>query len=107
MRQTLVQAANAAVKTKKSFYQAKYNRLKGRLGSANKAKVAIANRLARAIFHILKYKKSFKDLGYLRADPEDQRIKRAIATLKTLGLQVNYHTHQKIVEAKREVAVSI
>ncbi len=48
-----------------SFYRAKYNKLVFRLGCKNKAKVAIANRLARAIYKILAGDK-YKELGYMR-----------------------------------------
>jgi hypothetical protein len=40
----------------------KYNRLKFKLGSANKAKVAIANRLARSIYKILGGE-NYRELG--------------------------------------------
>ncbi len=53
MRKVLIQAANAAKQKKGAFFRSKYNKLKFRLGSANKAKVAIANRLARVIFKVL------------------------------------------------------
>lgn len=103
-----MQAANAAVKKKKSFYKAKYQRLRYRLGSANKAKVAIANKLARAIYHILKDPKAqFKDLGYLRVENQDTRIKRLLNKLRAEGVEVSYHTHEKIMDAKRLVDVFI
>lgn len=103
----LVQAAQGAVKQKGSYYQAKFNSLTFRLGSANKAKVAIANRIARCVFHIIKNKARFKDLGPLRADSKDQQIKRALSKLKSLGVTVQFHHHQKIIEAKREITVAV
>jgi hypothetical protein len=102
----LIQAANAGVKDKKSFYRAKYNHLKFKLGSANKAKVAIANRMARAVYHVIKGAK-YKELGYLRVESQDQRIRKLIAKLKSEGVDVQYHTHQKIVQAKTVLSVTI
>jgi hypothetical protein len=103
-----VQSANAAVKQKKSFYKAKYQRLRYRLGSANKAKVAIANRMARAIYHILKDpKEHFKDLGYMRVENQDSRIKRLLMQLRAEGVEVNYHTHEKIMTAKKSVEIQL
>jgi len=56
-----------------SFYRAKYNKLRYRLGSANKAKVAIANRIARSIYKILAGDK-YKEIGYMRGDPHEMKI---------------------------------
>ena len=70
--------------------------------------MAIANRMARALYHILKNPDThFKDIGHLRADSQDQQIKRALAKLKKLGVQVQFHTHQKIIEAKKILSVSL
>ena len=78
------------------------------MGSYNKATVAIANRIARVIYHLIKHPDvCYKDLGALRADDKDQQIRRALSKLKSLGVQVNYHTNQMIIDAKREVTVSL
>jgi len=59
------------------------------------------------IYHLIKEPGlCYKDLGALRADDKDLQIRRALSKLKSLGVEVNYHTHQKIV-AKREVTVSL
>lgn len=87
-----------------SFYRAKYNKLVYRLGSANKAKVAIANRLARAIYKVLGGE-PFKDIGYMRGDPHEQQVRRLVAQLKNLGVDVKHHNHQMIVETVRRVSV--
>jgi len=106
LRKILIQAATGAVKKKNSYYKAKYNRLIFKLGSKNKAKVAIANRMARAIYHIIKDKVRFKDIGAVRADTTDHQIRRAINKLKSLGVDVQFHYHQKIVEATKPVTVA-
>ena len=95
-------AQNAKSK-RKSFYRAKYNKLVYRLGSANKAKVAIANRIARAIYKILCGEK-YKELGYMRGDPHEEKIKKLVAQLKALGANVFHHNHQMIV-SERPVVV--
>lgn len=87
-----------------SFYRAKYNKLVFRLGSANKAKVAIANRLARAIYKVLGGA-PFKDIGYMRGDPHEQQVRRLVAQLKALGVDVKHHNHQMVVESVRKVSV--
>jgi len=70
----LIQAAHGAKLKRGSFYRAKYNQWKFKLGSANKAKVAVANRIARAIYKIIAGDK-YKELGYLRGDPKEHKIK--------------------------------
>ena len=74
------------------------------MGSANKAKVAIANRIARAIYKVLGGA-PFKDIGYMRGDPHEQQVRRLVAQLKALGVDVKHHNHQMIVETVRKVTV--
>ncbi|MCB0280919.1 MAG: hypothetical protein KDD94_15575, partial [Calditrichaeota bacterium] len=53
LRKILVQVVQIAKAKRKYFYSAKYNKLVFKLGSAKKAKVVIANRIARVIYKIL------------------------------------------------------
>ncbi len=62
IKTVLVEVAWAAIKCKNSYYRAKYYSLKARLGS-QKAIVAVAHRIAKALFHIMKHGADFKDLG--------------------------------------------
>jgi len=99
----LVQAAQNAVKKHGSFYRVKYNKLKFRLGSANKAKVAIANRLARVIFKVLGGE-NYKDLGYMRGNPNEGKIKLLVKQLQNLGVNIK-HQNQEIICSTRKVKV--
>jgi hypothetical protein len=83
-----------------TFYRAKYNKLVFRLGSANKAKVAIANRIARAIYLILGGQK-YRELGYMRGDPHEQKIKKLVNQLRALGVNIKHVNHQMIVSDKK------
>jgi len=58
----LIEVAWAAIKKKGSYYRAKYFKLKARRG-AKKAIVAIAHRISKAIYNIIKHGATFKDLG--------------------------------------------
>jgi len=89
---------------KKSFYRAKYNKLKFRLGSANKAKVAIANKIARVIYKVLGGAE-YKDLGYRRGDPREDQIRRLVRQLKTLGVDIKHENHEMIINSVRKVKV--
>ncbi len=66
-------------------------------GSSNKAKVAIANRMARGIFYILSNKDvRYRELGTVRVIDEEKKIKNLINQLKSLGVEVNHYTKEKI-----------
>ena len=86
-----------------SFYRAKYNKLVFKLGSSNKAKVAIANRLARAIYLILGGQQ-YRELGYMRGDPHEQKVKKLVNQLRALGVHIKHVNHQMIV-ADRKITV--
>lgn len=96
----MAQAAQNATKKKGSFYRSKYNKLKFKLGSANKAKIAIANRLARVIFKVLGGA-SFKDLGYLRGNPDEEKIKKLVMQLKNMGVNIRHSDHELIVSVHK------
>ncbi len=75
----LVQIAWAAIKKKGSYYKAKYYKLKARRG-ARKAIVAIAHRIGKAIYNIIKNGDTFKDLGESYLDkPNKQSILKNLA----------------------------
>ncbi len=66
-------------------------------GSSNKAKVAIAKRMARGIFYILSNKDvRYRELGTVRVIDEEKKIKNLINQLKSLGVEVNHYTKEKI-----------
>lgn len=62
--------------------------------------MAVANRIARAIYKILAGDK-YKEIGYKRGDPHEQKIKMHIASLKALGVHIMHHNHQLIVSQNR------
>ncbi len=82
-------AALAASRTKGTFYQAKHNSLRFKLGSYNKATVAIANRIARTIYFIIKEADThFKDIGAERGDTRIARATRLSKKLRAMGFEV-------------------
>ena len=83
----LIEVAWAAVRKKGSYYRAKYFKLKSRRG-AKKAIVAIAHRISKAIFNIIKHGDHFMDLGedYLTAQTKE----RAINNIKKRANQLGY-----------------
>jgi len=73
------------------------------LGSANKAKVAIANKIACVIYKILSGEK-YKERGYARAKDETQRINSLVNQLKNMGVNIEYQEKEKIVMS-REIVI--
>ena len=82
----LIEVAWAAIKKKGSYYRAKYFKLKARRGP-KKAIVAIAHRIAKAIYNIIKHGDTFKDLGenYLTAQTKQRSINNIKQRAKQLG----------------------
>lgn len=84
----------------------KYRRLRYRLGSANKAKVAIANRIARVVYKVLGGS-SYKDLGYARgAERDERKIKNLLSQLRNMGLSVRKNDLEIIVSEQKTVTPS-
>lgn len=86
---TLVQVATAAVKTKGTFYQAKFFRLSKRRGY-KRAIVAIAHAILIAIYHMIKDDKPYRELGAATFDQRSaaSKAKSLVTQLEKLGYAV-------------------
>lgn len=101
-----MQAAHGAVRKKRSFFFSKFNKLKFRLGSANKAKVAIANRIARSVYYILDGD-GYRELSYTRAvqnQMTERKIKNLLTQLKLLGISYKLEKRELIVSQTTKVS---
>jgi len=89
LRGMLVEAALAGVRTKGSYFRAKYFRLKSRCG-AKRAIVAVAHKIAIAIYRLLADGTVYRDLGegYLDALHKTRTTKHLVRRLETLGFHV-------------------
>lgn len=89
LKTIMIEVAWAAVKTKGSYYREKYYRLKARRGS-RRAIVAIAHRLLKAIYYIIRDGVSFRDLGegFLDQDNQQARVKRLSQQARKLGYEL-------------------
>jgi len=85
----LIQIAWAAIKTNGSYYKAKYYKLKAKRG-AKRAIVAIAHKIAKAIYKVIKYGERFQDLGedYLTASNKKKALKHLEKKAKTMGYKL-------------------
>lgn len=87
LKSILIQCAKAASKNKTSFFYAQYQRLVVRRGD-NRATVAVAHSMLIAIYHMLKDKIPFKDLGsdYYTKFNTESKAKYYIKKLQELGV---------------------
>lgn len=62
--------------------------------------MAIANRLARVIFKVLGGA-NYKDLGYMRGNPDEEKIKGLVMQLKNLGVNIKHLNHELIFSVRK------
>jgi transposase len=89
LRRALVEAARAGVRSKGSYLQAQYHRLKARCGS-NRAIVAVAHSILQSIYYLLVRNEPYKDLGadYFDRLRPAHTTKRLVGRLEKLGYKV-------------------
>lgn len=89
VRVALVQAGWAASHTKNSYLSAQYQKLARRM-SKKKALVAVAHTILVIVYCVLKRRESYKEMGgdYIEHQQVEQRSKRLIRQLESLGLRV-------------------
>lgn len=90
LRAALVQAAWAASHTKGTYLSAQYQRLVKRMGK-KKALVAVGHSILVIIYHVLKRKERYRELGgdyFDRHHPGEAQRRRLIRKLEALGLRV-------------------
>ena len=86
LRSTLVVCANSASKVKESYFHAQYARISVHRGK-KRALLAVAHSMLVAIYHVLKDKVPFRDLGaeYYNQFNRESKIKACLRKLKALG----------------------
>ncbi|MCL5781385.1 MAG: IS110 family transposase [Firmicutes bacterium] len=82
LRSALIEAARAAARTKNTYLSSQYHRLAARRG-ANRAAVAVAHSILTIVYHILKRKQPYIELGpsYYEERKRDTVIKQSIKKL--------------------------
>ena len=88
LRTTLINCVHTAVKRKSSYFYAQFIRISAHRGK-KRAYVAVAHSMLIAIYHILKDKVVFKDLGaeYYNQFNRERKINAYLKKLKALGWQ--------------------
>lgn len=89
LKTIMLEVAWAAVKKKGSCFKDKYYRLKARRG-AKKAIVAIAHRILLGIYHVIKDRATFRDLGeaYLTQRNKSREVSRLRRQAIALGFDL-------------------
>jgi transposase len=89
LRQLLVQSAHAAAHSKNTYLAAQYHRLASRRGP-KRAALAVAHSILVIIYHVLRDRIPYRDLGSTFFDERDrQRVEqRLVRRLERLGYQV-------------------
>ena len=89
LKTALVTAAWAAVRTKGSYLQAQFLRIKARRG-AKKAILAVAASMLTATWHMLKHRVEYRDLGaeHFSRRNHAQQVRRLLRRLTELGCAV-------------------
>lgn len=86
LRTTLITCTHSAVKNKKSYFYAQFQRISSHRGK-KRAYVAIAHSMLVSIYYMLKYGMEYKDLGadYYNQFNKERKINAYLKKLKALG----------------------
>ncbi len=89
LRSTLVQCARAASRSKETYLSAQYHRIAARRGG-NRAAVAVGHSILVIIYHILKNRQPYHDLGanYFDKRKSNAVLKNAVKRIEALGYTV-------------------
>lgn len=93
LKTTLINCAHAAVRVKNSYFSAQFSRISGHRGN-KRAYVAVAHSMLIAIYHVLKEKVPYKELGadYYNQFNRERKINAYLKKLKKLGWEANSQT---------------
>jgi len=89
LRSSLIEAARAASRAKDTYLSSQYHRIAARRG-ANRAAVAVAHSILIIVYHILKQKQPYIELGptYYEEKKRNMIIRQSLKKLESLGLKV-------------------
>lgn len=89
LKTILIQCAWAAARSKASYFHAQYHRLRSRRDS-KKAICAVAASLLTTIYHMLKNRSCYQDLGanYFDQHAKIRHVRRFITRLENLGYRI-------------------
>ena len=85
----MIQAAHAAAKSKHSYLATQYRRIAARRG-AKRAAVAVAHSILVIVYHLLRDRQPYQDLGGNYFDARDRQLvqRHLVRRLERLGYRV-------------------
>jgi transposase len=95
LRTALIESANAAARTKNSYFSAQYARIKGRHGH-KKAIVAVAHSILVVVYHLLERDEPYNELGadyFIERQQKDAYQRRLVKQLERMGYEVALTKH--------------
>jgi transposase len=94
LRSCLIEAAQAAARSKKTYFHSQYHRIGARRGK-KRAAVAVGHSILIMIYYMLKRKEPYKELGpeYFEKRREISNVNRAVKKLEKLGYRVTIEKH--------------
>lgn len=89
LKSTLIECARSAIRNKTSYLYSRYQRIAARRGG-KRALIAVAHTMLIAIYHILKEKIPYRDLGadHYSIVNQEKMIRRNLRSLEKLGVNV-------------------
>lgn len=89
LRRALTQAAHAAAHSKDTYLSFQYHRIAARRGG-NRAAIAVGHSILIIIYHMLKKRMQYIELGanYFDKRRENATVNRAVKRLESLGYKV-------------------
>jgi transposase len=89
LKPVMTEVAHAASRTNNTYYKEKFHRLKSRRGP-KKAIIAIAHRIIKALFHIIKHGVRYKELGmdYLDKKTKTAKLYRLQKQAESFGFKL-------------------
>jgi hypothetical protein len=95
LRSTLIESARAAARTRDTYLNAQYHRVRGRRGP-NRASLAVAHSLLVSVWHMLQTGQTYDDPGgdYYATRNRARTTNRLVAQLERLGHTVTLQQAQ-------------
>ena len=96
----LVQCAWSAIRKKDSYLRSKYYHLVSRIGK-KKALIAIAHKILKSCYHVLKNQEAYKDLGtsHLEKNSQDKLLRYYTKKIVAMGFNVEPNPMKNLAQA--------
>ena len=100
LKSLLIECAWAAIRKKDGYLRSKYYKLIPRMGK-KKALVAIAHKMLKSCYYVLKSQESYKDLGasYLEKSNKDKLLRHYTKRISALGFDVQLNAMKNPAQA--------